>query len=78
LVAVKTGNSRGLVKVPKEQCTNLTAILFYGLNYKMPENIEGYLTYYFGKGWKSPDPKWTVYQSQTEKIGEKWCYRLLH
>lgn len=75
-IANLTGNSRGLVKVPKEYCTELTEILFYNVKYKMPRNIEGYLTYYFGKEWQMPDPKWTVYQSQTEKIGEKWNYRM--
>ena len=75
-IAKITGNSRGLVKVPKEYCTDLTDILFYNVNYKMPKNIEGYLIYYFGEEWGRPDPKWTVYQSQTEKIGQKWIYRI--
>jgi phosphorylcholine metabolism protein LicD len=76
IIAIKTGNARGLVKVPKEFCLDLQDITFYNVNFKMPKNIEGYLIYYFGKEWKNPDPKWTVYLSQTEKIREKWIYKI--
>lgn len=80
LTAKRTGNRRGLVVTPSDYFLNLTTIEFYGMNFYVPEDTEGYLAYYFGDDWKVPRKDWNyvrkdrVIISKTERIGEKWKY----
>lgn len=80
LIAKGTGNRRGLVVTPSDYFLNLTTIEFYGMDFCVPKDTDGYLTYYFGDDWKVPRKSWNYVRkdrmliSKTERIGEKWKY----
>jgi hypothetical protein len=43
---------------PKHYYDNLDQIKFYGIQIKIPSNIENYLAFRYGENWRIPDPKW--------------------
>ena len=59
--------------LPKRFYDNTKEIDFYGTKYLIPEDIEGYLEYNYGKGWKTPIHRdnWDYYSSNYSKLWEK-------
>lgn len=44
--------------VPSHYYTNLSTIMFYGMEFKVPAATEEYLTYKFGENWNIPKRHW--------------------
>jgi lipopolysaccharide cholinephosphotransferase len=59
--------------LPKRFHDSFKEIEFYGEKYLMPEDIEGYLEYNYGKDWKTPIHRknWDYYSSNHSKIWQK-------
>lgn len=45
-------------EIPSNYLTKLSTIDFYGMKFKIPGNVEGYLKFIYGPLWKTPDKKW--------------------
>ena len=56
--------------LPKRFYDKLQEIEFYGEKYNVPEDVEGYLEYNYGKDWKTPIHRdnWNYYTSNYSKL----------
>lgn len=44
--------------IPKSYFEKLSTIQFYGMEFKVPSDVEKYLEYHYGGDWKTPDKNW--------------------
>jgi phosphorylcholine metabolism protein LicD len=49
----------------------MSSINFDGKTYKAPNNVDNYLSYYFGKDWETPKPKWDS-SKDAPCINKRW------
>jgi len=65
----RTNTEYNTYAVPKRFYEKTKEIDFYGTKYLIPEDIEGYLEYNYGPGWKTPIHRdnWDYYDSNKSK-----------
>tara|TARA_B100000963_G_scaffold361053_1_gene394635 strand:- start:4147 stop:5565 length:1419 start_codon:yes stop_codon:yes gene_type:complete len=79
--ATLTGNSRGLVKIPKRFVGDLDKIDIFNDEWPIPENFDEYLSLYYGN-WQIKDKNYHYFDSKGEAISstqvpnEEWEHRL--
>lgn len=79
--ATLTGNSRGLVKIPKSFVGDLNKIDIFNDEWPVPEKFDEYLSLYYGN-WQTKDENYEYFDSKGEVIsstqvpGEEWEHRL--
>ena len=78
--ASRTGNSRGLVKIPKNFVGDLKKIDIFNDVWSIPENYDEYLSLYYGN-WKVQDEHYQYFDSSGKAISstqvpnEEWEHR---
>ena len=50
------------IRVPLFYFENLSIIDFYGMKFKIPNKVEEYLKYRYGKDWRTPKKDWIYYE----------------
>ena len=58
IIYEKIGSKNAWWIVPSYYLTNLSTIKFYGKEFKVPNKVNDYLAYRYGKGWKVPQKNW--------------------
>lgn len=56
------------VAVPEEYFKELKTMDFYGINFRVPKDAEGYLKYTYGKDWKTPNKDFVYYEDDFSLI----------
>ena len=62
LLYEKIGSHRFLYRIPAEHFTDLSKIKFYGMKFKLPSNVNRYLTLRYGERWHIPDRNWVYHK----------------
>lgn len=52
------------IVIPRHYFEKLGAIKFYGMTFNIPSDVEGYLEYHYGKGWKTPKRGWDWHKEE--------------
>ncbi len=61
LIIYKKIGSKGILwVVPNYFFTKLSTIIFYEKEFKIPDKVEEYLAYRYGKDWNVPKKKWVT------------------
>lgn len=79
--AILSGNSRGVVKIPKDFVGDLCELSIFNDNWDIPERFNEYLSLYYGN-WKIQDKNYQYFNgsgeimSRTQVLGENWKHRI--
>ena len=56
----KIGSEDGSWVVPSSYFSDLSIMRFYGMEFRVPANTEGYLAFRYGEDWHTPRRDWTT------------------
>lgn len=70
-LAVKLGCKYIQIVIPIRYFTNLSKIKFYGIEFKIPSQVEEYLTYRYGQDWKIPRREYVFYIEDGAIVGDE-------
>jgi len=59
------------VVIPRHYFEKLSTIRFYGMQFRIPSDVEKYLEYHYGTSWKTPTKEW-VYYKDDSAIAPDW------
>ncbi|PVX23827.1 MAG: hypothetical protein CW716_11240 [Candidatus Bathyarchaeum sp.] len=62
------------VVIPAHYFENLSTINFYGMQFRVPSDVEKYLEYRYGADWRTPNKNW-VYYRDDGAVNRNWDTR---
>lgn len=62
LIFIASGSMLFMWTIPRHYFEDLGSMGFYGMTFNIPNNLEEYLKFHYGKDWKSPKKEWTWWE----------------